>query len=148
MAILANTSNSNIKVWKCGGYEEELDDTKLKAMSEYADYSRPNRINDKTTVLENTAKLNRLLLDNGIPEKLRSQFVGTCLPSLKNGLIYKGLQTAQINAGITSIVSSMIKESIERSKKLSTLQQKILESKNVEKHGVRELPVDTRFHSL
>ena len=132
IAILANTSNNNIKVWKVGEYEEELDDTKLKSMSEYVEYFKPRNINDKTAVLENTAQLNRMLHDNGIPEKLRSQFVGTCLLALKEGLIYKGLTTKQINAGIKEILSSMLKESIDRAIKLSALQQNVLECKSVE----------------
>ena len=132
IAILANTSNSNIKVWKIGEYEEELDDTKLKSMTEYVDYFKPRNINDKTAVLENTAKLNRMLHDNGVPEKLRSQFVGTCLLALKEGLVYDGLVTTQINAGIKSILSSMLKDSIDRAIKLTTLQQTVLESKSVE----------------
>lgn len=132
IAILANTSNNNIRVWRVGEYEEELDDTKLKSMSEYVEYFKPRNINDKTAVLENTAQLNRMLHDNGIPEKLRSQFVGTCLLALKEGLIYKGLTTKQINAGIKEILSSMLKESIDRAVKLSALQQNVLECKSVE----------------
>lgn len=132
IAILANTSNNNIKVWKVGEYEEGLDDTKLKSMSEYVEYFKPRNINDKTAVLENTAQLNRMLHDNGIPEKLRSQFVGTCLLALKEGLIYKRLTTKQINAGIKEILSSMLKESIDRAIKLSALQQNVLECKSVE----------------
>ena len=132
IAILANTSNNNIKVWKIGEYEEELDDKKLKSIAEYVEYFKPRNINDKTTVLENTAQLNRMLHDNGIPEKLRSQFVGTCLLTLKEGLIYKGLTTTQINAGIKEILSSMLKDSIDRAVKLSALQQNVLECKSVE----------------
>lgn len=132
IAILANTSNNNIKVWKVGEYEEELDDKKLKSMSEYVEYFKPRNINDKTAVLENTAQLNRMLHDNGIPEKSRSQFVGTCLLALKEGLIYKGLTTKQINAGIKEILSSMLKESIDGAIKLSALQQNVLECKSVE----------------
>lgn len=132
IAILANTSNCNIKVWKIGEYEEELDDTKLKSISEYVEYFTPRNINDKTAVLENTTKLNRMLHDNGIPEKLRSQFVGTCLLALKEGLIYSGLKTAQINAGIKDILASMLEDSIDRAIKLSELQQKVLECKSVE----------------
>lgn len=132
IAILANTSNNNIKVWKVGEYEEELDDTKLKSMAEYVEYFKLHNINDKTVVLENTAHLNRMLHDNGIPEKLRSQFVGTCLLALKEGLIYKGLTTTQINAGIKEILSSMLKDSIDRAVKLSALQQNVLECKSVE----------------
>lgn len=132
IAILANTLNSSIKVWRCREYEEELDDTKLKTMEEYVGYFHPRNINDKTAVLENTAKLNRLLHDNGIVENLRSQFVGTCLLALKEGLIYNQLTTAQINAGIKEILSSMLEDSIDRATKLSVLQQKVLECKSIE----------------
>ena len=132
IAILANTSNNNIKVWKVGEYEEELDDTKLKSMTEYIEYFKPKNINDKTTVLENTARLNRMLHDNGIPEKLRSQFVGTCLLALKDGLIYKGLSTKQINAGMKDNLSLMLKDSIDKAKKLAALQSNVIESQYVE----------------
>lgn len=132
IAILANTSNSNIKVWKIGEYEEELDDTKLKSMAEYVEYFQPRNINDKTAVLENTARLNRMLHDNGIPEKLRSQFVGTCLLALKDGLIYKGLSTKQINAGIKEKLLLMLKDSIDKAKKLAALQSNVIESQYVE----------------
>ena len=132
IAILANTSNNNIKVWKIGEYEEELDDTKLKSMAEYVEYFKPHNINDKTAVLENTARLNRMLHDNGIPEKLRSQFVGTCLLALKDGLIYKGLSTKQINAGINEKLSLMLKDSIEKAKKIDALQSKVIEIQYVE----------------
>lgn len=132
VAILANTSNSSIKVWKIGEYEEELDDTKLKPMAEYIEYFKPHNINDKTAVLENTTRLNRMLHDNGIPEKLRSQFVGTCLLALKDGLIYKGLSTKQINAGIKEKLSLMLKDSIDKAKKLAALQSNIIESQYVE----------------
>lgn len=132
IAILANTSNSNIKVWKIGEYEEELDDTKLKSISEYIEYFKQRNINDKTAVLENTARLNRMLHDNGIPEKLRSQFVGTCLLALKEDLIYKGLSTKQINAGIKEKLSLMLKDSIDKAKKLAALQSNVIESQYVE----------------
>ena len=132
IAILANTSNDIIKVWKIDDYEEELEDTKLKSMLEYVEYFKPQNINDKTIVLENTAKLNRMLLDNGIPEKLRSQFVGTCLLALKEGLKYKELTTSQINAGIKEILSSLLKDSIDRATKLVVLQKNIIEDKKIE----------------
>lgn len=133
IAILASTSNNNIKVWKVVEYEEEeLDDKKLKSMTEYVEYFKPCNINDKTVVLENTAQLNRMLHDNGITEKLRSQFVGTCLLALKEGLIYKGLTTKQINAGIKEILSSMLSDSIDKARKLSALQSNVIESQYVE----------------
>ena len=133
IAILANTSNNNIKVWKIGEYEEELDDKKLKSIAGYVEYFKPRNINNRTAVLENTAQLNRMLHDNGIPEKLRSQFVGTCLLALKEGLIYKGLSTTQINAGIKEKLSLMLKDSIEKAKKLVVLQTNVIESQYVER---------------
>ena len=73
-----------------------------------------------------------MLHDNGIPEKLRSQFVGTCLLALKDGLIYKGLSTKQINAGIKEKLSLMLKDSIDKAKKLAALQSNVIESQYVE----------------
>ena len=151
IAILANTSNNNIKVWKIGEYEEELDDTKLKSMAEYIEYFKPRNINDKTAVLENTARLNRMLRDNGITEKLRSQFVGTCLLALKEGLIYKGLTTKQINAGIKEILSSMLNDSIDKARKLSALQSNVIESQyveNLESEGYQKLLDFIRYSIL
>ena len=89
IAILANTENNMFKIEndECS----ELDDRKIKSMEEYVTYFKKQNSNDKTAVLENTSKLNRILHDNGIPEKLRSQFVGTCLLALKNGLVYRDL---------------------------------------------------------
>lgn len=134
VAILANTTNNNIKVWKVAdGFEDELDDRKLKSFSEYVDYFMPKNINDKTMVLENTSKLNRLLHDNGIAEKLRSQFVGTCLLALKNGLRYKGLSTSQIIAGIKEVLEKLLDGSIDKADKIVILYEKILKNQNVGK---------------
>ena len=132
IAILANTRNDKIKVWKVvDDTQEELDDTEIKSFQEYVGYFKPKNVNDKTTVLVNTSVLNKRLHDNGIPEKLRSQFVGTCLLALKNGLVYKGLSTEQIIAGIKSVLSSLLKDDIERAKKLVILEQNVLESQSV-----------------
>jgi len=134
VAILANTSNNCIKVWKINGdYEEELDDKKMKSFAEYVEYFKPKNINDKTTVLEHTSKLNRLLHDNGIPEKLRSQFVGTCLLALKNNLTYKGLNTSQIIAGIKDVLGSLLEGSVDKADKIAILHTQILQSQSVEK---------------
>lgn len=134
VAILANTENDLIKVWQFANNEAngiELSDTRLKSFEEYKFYFIPQNVNDRTAVLENTSKLNKLLHDNGIPEKLRSQFVGTCLLALKEKLKFKGLSTAQINAGINEILASMLHNSLDRATKLSLLKTKILESQSV-----------------
>ena len=51
--------------------------------------------------MQNTYKLNELLHKHGIKEKIRSQFVGTCLLSLKNGLEYSSPATTS-SASATS----------------------------------------------
>ena len=135
VAILANTQNDKLQVWKVptGKPMERLDDKKIKSMAEYIEYFRPQNINDKSAVLENTSLLNRKLHDNGIPEPLRSQFVGTCLLALKNGLQYEGLSTFQIIAGIKQILGTMLGSSMDKATKLAVLQNKVLENQKVEK---------------
>ena len=133
IAILANTENNMFRIWKIENNEKnELDDHKIKSMDEYIAYFKKQNSNDKTAVLENTSKLNRILHDNGIPEKLRSQFVGTCLLALKNDLVYKDLETSQIISGIKNKLGKLLQESMDKAKKLSVLQTKVLESQNVE----------------
>ena len=133
IAILANTDNDLFQIWKIEKDSQvKLDDTKLKTMEEYIRYFQKQNENDKTTVLENTSKLNRILHDHGIPEKLRSQFVGTCLLALKNDLVYKELDTDQIIAGIKRKLGKLLQESMDKAKKLTVLQTKVLENQNVE----------------
>ena len=133
IAILANTDNDLFQIWKIEKDSQvKLDDTKLKTMEEYIRYFQKQNENDKTTVLENTSKLNRILHDHGIPEKLRSQFVGTCLLALKNDLVYKELDTDQIIAGIKRKLGKLLQESMDKAKKLTVLQTKILENQNIE----------------
>lgn len=135
VAILANTLNDKIQVWQIakGKEAELLSDKKLKSITEYVEYFKPQNINDKSAVLENTAELNRKLHDNGIKEKIRSQFVGTCLLALKNGLTYKGNSTGSIIGGIKEILGKMIKDdSSDKATKIAILQTKVLEDHDVE----------------
>ncbi len=78
IAILANTTNDNIKVWR--GVVSDTDlmpkETALRTMDEYVDFYT-SKINDKEKVMQNTYRLNEMLHRHSIPEKLRSQFVGT-----------------------------------------------------------------------
>lgn len=133
IAILASTDNPKIKVWKIAdGTEEELSDSQIKTFEEYSSYFEVKNTNDKTAVLESTAILNRKLHDNGIPENLRSQFVGTCLLALKNGLKYHGLSTLQIIAGIKEILGVMLKKSVDKAIKIAILHTNVLQSPKVE----------------
>ena len=134
IAILANTNNNKINVWKIlNGKSILLEDTKLKSFEEYNDYFKKRNINDKTAVLENTSQLNNLLHDNGIDENLRSQFVGTCLLALKNGLTYKDNTTNQIIAGIKEQLEIILaaNSSLEKSEKLNILWKNVLQSQTV-----------------
>lgn len=134
IAILANTNDNKIKVWKVlNGKLILLKDTKLKSFEEYNDYFKKRNTNDKNIVLENTSLLNNKLHDNGIPEKLRSQFVGTCLLALKNGLTYNidGLTTNQIITGIENKLSRILDGSMQKAAKLVLLSKNILQNQNV-----------------
>ena len=99
VAILANTSNNKVMVWR--GVVSEVDfmpnEIALRKMAEYVDFYT-SKVNNKEKVMANTYKLNELLHKYGINEKLRSQFVGTCLLALKNYLDYltQSLSSSQI----------------------------------------------------
>lgn len=132
IAILAGTHDGSLRVWKIvNEKEEELDDKKLKSFEEYVSYFQRHNVNDKTKVLDNTSLLNRMLHDNGILEGLRSQFVGTCLLALKEGLIYENLSTSQILAGIRENLGKLLKDSVDKATKISILDTKVLQDKNV-----------------
>ena len=135
VAILANTSNDKIKVWKIAENTdaEQVSDKKLKTIAEYAELFKPQNVNDKSAVLENTAELNKKLHDNGIAESLRSQFVGTCLLALKNGLQYQNMSTPQILAGIKEILGTLLGNNMDKATKLAVLQTRILENHKVKK---------------
>lgn len=137
VAILANIQNDKILVWKIrkDAEAELLSDKKLKSMEEYIEYFRPQNINDKSAVLENTSTLNKKLHDNGIAESLRSQFVGTCLLALKNDLAYnEEMATSQILVGIKEKLSTLlVGGSFDKATKLAILQTKILEDHKVKK---------------
>ena len=144
IAILAGTHNGYLRAWKCSrGNIEELTDTQIKSMEEYIKYFEQRNINDKSKVLENTKDLNKKLHDNGIKENLRSQFVGTCLLALKNGLVYNDhTTTAMILAGIKEILGTLLKNSVDKATKIALLDNKVLQNKdvqNIETKDFREL---------
>lgn len=129
IAILANTTNDNIKVWRGvvsdGDYMSK--ETALREMDEYVDFYT-SKINDKEKVMQNTYRLNELLHRHSIPEKLRSQFVGTCLLTLKNGLDYStpSLTAAQICARIKEVLEDLLNSDINKAEKLALLNRNVL----------------------
>ena len=134
VAILANTTNDNIKVWRGVVSEGDLmqNETALRTMDEYVDFYT-SKINDKEKVMQNTYKLNEMLHLHSIPEKLRSQFVGTCLLALKNGLDYSTptLTPAQIRTRIKEVLEALLDTDLNRAEKLALLNRNVLDDQYV-----------------
>lgn len=145
IAILANTSNSMISVWR--GVISDTDylssEIQIRSINEYVDFYT-SRINNKEKIMSNTYKLNELLHKLGISEKLRSQFVGTCLLALKNDLDYKStsLTTGQIRARIKEVLEKLLNNDLNKAEKLLLLNKNVLESQDVRSlqiNGFREI---------
>ena len=140
VAILANTINDNIKVWRGVVSDSDLmpKETALRTMDEYVDFYT-SKINDKEKVMQNTYKLNELLHRHSIPEKLRSQIVGTCLLALKNGLDYSTptLTAAQIRTRIREVLENLLNDDLNKAEKLALLNRNVLDNQYV-----RQLKID------
>ena len=134
VAILANTTNNDIRVWRAVVSDSDFmpKETALRTMDEYVDFYT-SKINDKEKVMANTYKLNELLHMHGISEKLRSQFVGTCLLALKNGLDYKtvSITTGQIRTRFKEVLESLLNDDIKKAEKLALLNKNVLESQDI-----------------
>lgn len=134
IAILANTSDDSILVWR--GVVSDSDfmqkETAIRGMSEYVDFYTSS-INDKERVMQNTYKLNELLFRHSIQEKKRSQFVGTCLLALKNGLDYTSptLTPGQIRTRIKEVLEQLLNSDINKAEKLALLNRNVLEDQYV-----------------
>lgn len=134
IAMVANTDDDRIKVWK----SDVDDDTRLdkekaiRTMPEYVEMFDAKHTNNKEEVMRNTYKLNELLHRQGVSEKLRSQFVGTCLLAIKNGLTYsKKLKTGQIIEGIRNILEDLLESSLNKADKLALIDTRILENQDI-----------------
>lgn len=135
VAILASTNNDKIYVWYDIAENISLDnyvkeERKIKTFKEYENIFFGTK-NDKLKVIQNTYDLNELLHKYGIGEKIRSQFVGTCLLALKNGLNYENLDTSQIIAGIRENLSHLLNNNLNKSQKIVLLDQNVLNSQDV-----------------
>lgn len=139
IAILANTGNDNIKVWR--GVVSDTDfmpkENVLRTMDEYVDFYT-SKINDKEKIMQNTYKLNEMLHKYSIPEKLRSQFVGTCLLALKNNLDYimPTLTSSQIRIRIKEVLEDLLNSDINKAEKLALLNRNVLEDQYVRQLNV------------
>jgi len=137
VAILAATQTDEIRVWldDSGIINDEHENEVERVIRPFTDYIDVffSTKNDKRTIVENTYALNELLHSYGINEKIRSQFVGTCLLALKNGLKYEGISTKQIRAGIEEILNALLDKAKDLSKasKLVILKSKVIDSQDV-----------------
>ena len=158
VAILAETDGDDIWVWY--GQSVIIDDdhiasteTVLRTFAEYEDLCF-GKVNDKIKVVDSIKALNETLHADGINEKLRSQFVGTCLLALKNGLVYEGVkETIDPETGRTlspeEVVLDNIKKillglltksgSVNKAGKLAILSNKVLEDQDVTSLTYKEL---------
>ena len=153
IAILANTNNDKIKVWKSYVDESHVlsEETVLDCMEHYVKLFDTSKQNDREKVLKNTYELNELLHRMDISENLRSQFVGTTLLYIKN-MVYKIgatrvdeelveklnenwslLSESQIRDGIKSTLDDLLDGSENKTKKIELLQKNVLGDQKVRK---------------
>src|SRR5699024_6937301 len=157
IAILANTENEELRVWK-NNVDDESEmpgETAIDTMSYYVSLFEASRQNNREQVLRNTYALNELLHKKDIDEKLRSQFVGTTLLYVKDVVKKLGISDVneettvqlrkywsmfdaeQIRTGIQTTLDNLLDGSDNKAKKV-----KLLRSNVVSDQKVRALKLD------
>lgn len=134
IAMVANTEDDRITVWKSAVEDDRklVSEGAIRTMPEYVAMFDAKHTNNKEEVMRNTYKLNEKLHRHGIKEKLRAQFVGTCLLAIKNGLSYnRKLKTSQIISGIRSILEDLLEGSLQKAEKLSLIDVHVLKDQDV-----------------
>lgn len=153
IAILANTNNDKIKVWKSYVDNDHVlkDESVLDTMEHYVNFFSANKQNDREKVMKNTYDLNELLHKMDIDENLRSQFVGTTLLHIKDMVKKSGatrideklaetlkghwelMDAKQIRAGIEATLNNLLDGSDNKTKKIELLQKNVLNDQKVKK---------------
>lgn len=152
IAILANTNDDRIRVWKSEVDDEHLlsDETVLDSMEHYKKLFSVERQNDREKVMRNTYALNELLHRKDIDERNRSQFVGTCLLFIKSEVekyghggritdeMKKKLQErwgeftpTQIRSAIGEVLEGLLDGSKNKELKVKLLQRDVLNDQKV-----------------
>lgn len=159
IAILAETEGDEVWTWYGGSViiderHRKLQEKVIKSFEEYENLCF-GKINNKIKVVDSIKQLNELLHSNNINERLRSQFVGTCLLAIKNGLQYKNINESidrengqrlskvqVIIKGITDILSGLLARDFEedddsesrlnKAEKISALNRRVLEDQDVQ----------------
>lgn len=158
IAILANTNNDKFKIWK----NKISDETQLQnenvidTMEYYTSLFNASKQNDREKVLKNTFALNELLHKKDIPEKIRSQFVGTSLLYIKDEVKRRGYITiddksvgelssfwsankpATIITAIKTTLDELLDGSDNKIKKIELLQRNVLNNQKVKSLNIRE----------
>lgn len=161
VAILAETDGNEIMVWYGGSViidnpHLKVNETALRTFTEYEELLF-GKVNDKVKVVDSIKSLNEMLRSCGVSEKLRSQFVGTCLLALKNGLVYDDVKntidpetgtnlTPQrvILSNIKGILSGLLSKNdgvgrLNRAGKLSILSSKVIDDQDITSLEIEEL---------
>ena len=157
VAILAETEGNGVWTWY--GQSVIIDDehmnSELPRILSFEEYEELcfGKANDKLKVVDSIKVLNEQLHSDGINEKLRSQFVGTCLLALKNGLVYEGIKPTKDTDGndlsqeqvilknIKNILEGLLSQGGDLNKvgKLAILNNKVLEDQDVTSLDYQEL---------
>ena len=158
IAILANTNNDKLKIWKNKISEETLlqNENVIDTMEYYTSLFNASKQNDREKVLKNTYALNELLHKKDISEKLRSQFVGTSLLYIKDEVKRRGYITiddksvaelskfwsdnkpATIITAIKTTLDELLDGSDNKIKKVELLQKNVLNDQKVKSLNIKE----------
>lgn len=158
IAVLANTNNDKIKVWRYSVDDAHLlkEETVLDAMEHYVKLFDASRQNDKERVMKNTYDLNELLHKKDIDTNLRSQFVGTTLLYIKDMVkktgatriddalkeklddVWKMMSAEEIRAGIKNTLDNLLDNSENKTKKIELLQKNVLNDQKVKKLKIKD----------
>ena len=132
IAIMANTDDDRnlVRYWEEINDENVVKHEKIKTFEEYKDFYYWVK-NNKEKVIKSTYKLNEDLHKFWIWEKIRSQFVWTCLLALKNNLHYENLPTPQIIWWIQNTLSNLLDKNLNKAEKLAILNTKVMGSQDV-----------------
>ena len=151
IAILANTTNDKIKVWRSVIDDDHVlkDETVLDSMEHYVKIFDVNKQNDREKVMKNTYDLNELLHKMDIDAKKRSQFVGTTLLYIKDMVrkagasrvdealvkklneVWEMMDEKAIRGAIEGVLNNLLDGSDNKTKKVQLLQKNVLDDQKV-----------------
>lgn len=129
VAILANTMNNTVRVWRGVASDSDLmtKETALRSMDEYVDFYT-SKINDKEKGdAETLISLTSCFIAIAFLKTSQS-ICRTCLLALKNGLDYStpSLTAAQIRTRIKEVLEDLLNSDINKAEKLALLNRNVL----------------------